>query len=252
MAQVTSFVFEDQPVRSIQRDGEPWFVAADVCAVLDVQQPIRAIERLDEDERSKVSLTNISSNGVKQEREFIIVSESGLYTLILRSRKATTHGTIQHRFRRWVTSEVLPAIRKTGRYEAGNENHPASMAHQEHRYTVREVIVRPDGQWGRVWAIPIYRIDGFDYWNVPLVLDAYHGPRRLPERVNFSEYARDLMELHPELVGATPLWVARHERLKFIVQSVCGCWDVRARRFLEQLAQLENGECRTRMVARSS
>jgi prophage antirepressor-like protein len=78
-------------------------------------------------------------------QEVVIVSESGLYTLILRSRTATTPGTVQHRFRRWVTSEVLPAIRKTGTY-VGAESRVASAIDQECPYTVREAIVRPDGQ----------------------------------------------------------------------------------------------------------
>lgn len=72
-----------------------------------------AVSNLDEDEKG-VSST-YTPGGFQ---DLIVISESGLYTLIIRSRKATTPGTVQHRFRRWVTSEVLPTIRKTGSYGA--------------------------------------------------------------------------------------------------------------------------------------
>lgn len=120
-ADLTPFLFEDHPVRTIQQGGQPWFVAADICRCLEIKQATRAVENLDEDERAEVSLTHTSSNDVVQDRSFLIVSESGLYALILRSRKAVTPGTVQHRFRKWITSEVIPAIRKTGGYGASSE-----------------------------------------------------------------------------------------------------------------------------------
>lgn len=117
MNAITPFVFEGtHVVRTVSQKGEPWFVVIDVCRCVGIQNPTMAVANLDEDEVSALSLTEGSSNGVQQAREFIVVSEGGLYTLILRSRKATTPGTVQHRFRKWVTSEVLPSIRKTGGY----------------------------------------------------------------------------------------------------------------------------------------
>lgn len=116
---VQNFVFDDdQPhgLRVVLRGDEPWFVAKDVCAVLDIDQAARAVEPLDDDEKAAVSLTHTSSNGVEQSRETLIVSEGGLYTLILRSRQATSPGSMAHRFRKWVTAELLPQIRKTGAY----------------------------------------------------------------------------------------------------------------------------------------
>lgn len=116
MNAVTPFLFDGETlVRVVNRDGDPWFVAADVCACLEIKQASHAVESLDDDEKS-VSLRH-TPGGMQ---EVPIVSEGGLYTLILRSRKATTPGTVQHRFRKWVTSEVLPAIRKTGGY--GNKS----------------------------------------------------------------------------------------------------------------------------------
>lgn len=101
---VASFSFENFPVRAINRNGEIWFVAADVCAAIDLGT--EQIRRLDDDEKG-LHLTQ--TPGGKQEMS--IINESGLYALILRSRKPEAK-----RFRKWVTSEVLPSIRKTGSY----------------------------------------------------------------------------------------------------------------------------------------
>lgn len=105
-----SFTFQNSnPIRVMLRDGDPWFVAIDVCSALDIVNASQSVAALDDDERS---MLNIGRQGNAH-----IISESGLYTLILRCRGATTPGTVAHRFRKWVTSEVLPAIRKTGHYE---------------------------------------------------------------------------------------------------------------------------------------
>jgi prophage antirepressor-like protein len=90
-------------VRTLLRDGEPWFVAADVCAALYIQNATQAVARLDDEDRA---MLNIAPQG-----ETNAVNESGLYSLILGSRKPEAKP-----FKRWVTSEVLPEIRKTGGY----------------------------------------------------------------------------------------------------------------------------------------
>ncbi|WP_257878192.1 BRO-N domain-containing protein [Ralstonia pickettii] len=92
------------------RDDEPWFVATDICDALNIQNASQVIARLDQDERS---MFNIGRQGAAH-----IVSESGMYTLVLRCRDAVKPGTVPHRFRKWVTSIVLPAIRKTGQFTA--------------------------------------------------------------------------------------------------------------------------------------
>lgn len=139
---LTPFVFQDHPVRTTLREDEPWFVAADVCRCLGIKQTSRAVEALDEDEKG-VTLTHTLGG----QQEMILVSESGLYTLILRSRKATTPGTIQHRFRKWITAEVIPAIRKTGQYrpqETEEENLGSDRSRiyrmQEHIAVQKELI----------------------------------------------------------------------------------------------------------------
>jgi prophage antirepressor-like protein len=130
------FVFEDHPVRGIACDGEPWFAAADVCKVIGIANTPMAIEKLDNDEKMTVSLTGSHSGQRGGAQSMIIINESGLYALILRSRKATKPGTIQHRFRKWITAEVIPAIRKTGGY--GNPEMAAGTADQDR--LMRELV----------------------------------------------------------------------------------------------------------------
>ena len=95
-------------IRVTDQNGEPWFVAADVCRALDIGNPTQAIARLDSDES-----TLISNEG----REMNIISEPGLYALVLGSRKPEAKA-----FKRWVTHEVIPSIRRTGGYIAGAES----------------------------------------------------------------------------------------------------------------------------------
>lgn len=100
------FQFQTNTVRAVNRNGECWFVAADVGAVLTLGNIRSSIALLDDDEKGVHSMDTPSGK-----QEMSIINESGLYALILRSRKPEAK-----RFRKWVTSEVLPAIRKTGGY----------------------------------------------------------------------------------------------------------------------------------------
>lgn len=100
------FQYQQHQVRTVIKDGEPWFVAKDVCNVLEIKNSRDAISRLDDDEKD-VALTD--TLGGKQ--EMAIVNEPGLYTLILGSRKPEAKA-----FKRWVTHEVIPTIRKIGSY----------------------------------------------------------------------------------------------------------------------------------------
>nr|DAH75399.1 MAG TPA: hypothetical protein [Caudoviricetes sp.] len=113
MNDIQVFDFEDNAVRVIEKDGEPWFVAADVCRVLDLSNPSKACADLDDDEAALTNSYTRSESGVEQNRQMLIVNESGLYNLIFRSRKPEAK-----KFRKWVTAEVLPSIRKTGMYVA--------------------------------------------------------------------------------------------------------------------------------------
>lgn len=101
-----SFVFDNVKIRTAIIDGEPWFVAKDVCEVLGITNSRDAVADLEQNELASVKAT---SGG--QRREMNVVNESGLYALIFKSRKPEAKA-----FRKWVTSEVLPTIRKTGEY----------------------------------------------------------------------------------------------------------------------------------------
>ena len=101
-------------IRTLVLNGEPWFVAVDVCNILGISNPTMAMAGLEEFERSKFNLG--------RQGETNIISESGFYTLVLRSRKS-----VAKPFRIWVTSEVLPAIRKTGSYNLTPQNHMELM-----------------------------------------------------------------------------------------------------------------------------
>ncbi len=103
--------YEGAEVRTVQIDGEPWFVLTDVCRELEISNSRMAADRLENDELMSVKLT---SGG--QRREMTIVNESGLYTVILRSDKPQAKP-----FRKWVTSEVLPSIRKHGSYSVQSQ-----------------------------------------------------------------------------------------------------------------------------------
>lgn len=98
-------------IRTMAIDGEPWFVAIDVCMALSINNNREAIRRLDDDERMTVSLTDGHSGQRGGAQANSIVSEAGLYALVLSSRKPEAHA-----FRRWVTHEVIPSIRKHGAY----------------------------------------------------------------------------------------------------------------------------------------
>lgn len=105
--ELQTFDFKSTPVRALDRAGQPWFVAADVCRALDIANHRDAVQGLEEDEKGGVGI----SDAIGREQTTLCVSESGLYALIFKSRKPEAKT-----FRKWVTSEVLPAIRRTGGY----------------------------------------------------------------------------------------------------------------------------------------
>lgn len=104
---IQTFNFNDSPIHIVTKDGEPWWVAKDVCEILELSNPRTSIALLDEDEKNTVHIMD----GNRGNPETTIVSEAGLYSLILRSRKPEAKA-----FKRWITHEVLPTIRKTGSY----------------------------------------------------------------------------------------------------------------------------------------
>lgn len=116
------FLFEgDNLIRCLLIAGVPWFVVVDICRVVGIKQPTRAVEKLDQEERGYADIHTLG--GVQHH---LVVSESGLYTLILRSHAAMEPGTVAYRFRKWVTTELLPQIRKTGNYHTPSRPIPGT------------------------------------------------------------------------------------------------------------------------------
>ena len=104
-----AFVFNasNQQVRTVTIDSEPYFVAKDVCVILGISNHNDAVGRLDDDEKRGSVMPTPSGT-----QQMVVVNESGLYHLIFQSRKPEAKA-----FRKWVTAEVLPTLRRTGRYE---------------------------------------------------------------------------------------------------------------------------------------
>lgn len=109
MTELKVFNYQDNEVRTAEVDGEPWFVLKDVAGVLGIDNHKDLIKRLDPDEVGRFELPHPQS--LDKTIEMICINESGLYSVILRSDKPEAKP-----FRKWVTSEVLPTIRKTGGY----------------------------------------------------------------------------------------------------------------------------------------
>lgn len=127
--EMMNFNFNNNAIRTIMRNDGVWFVGKDVCTVLEITNVTQALSRLDEDETQVIDLSTLCSNdgnkiNILGEHKINIINESGLYSLVLGSRKPEAKV-----FKKWVTSEVLPQIRKTGAYSkpSVNLNDPATL-----------------------------------------------------------------------------------------------------------------------------
>ena len=127
---LTVFAFDSHAVRVVEgRDGEPLFIAADVLATLTLDR--KALERLDDDEKGVNSIHTLGGD-----QEMTVITESGLYSLILTSRKPEAK-----RFKKWVTAEVLPSIRKTGAY-GRSASITQQLAASRHRLKLLDALER--------------------------------------------------------------------------------------------------------------
>jgi prophage antirepressor-like protein len=130
--QLIPHVFEDQLVRSVTLEDGPWFVGKDVCRVLEVKDHHQALERLDNDERGTCSVPTPQG-----EQSMIVVCEAGVFRLIFSSRKPEAE-----RFKRWLAHEVLPSLRRTGRYGAAEASQPVLTEDAVPMLTVKLAMVR--------------------------------------------------------------------------------------------------------------
>ena len=116
-------------IRTVIKNGEIWFVAADVCKVLDIKNVSQALEDFETNEKADISIGYTSSNGVVQNRNVLIINEPGLYRLIFKSRKPDAK-----KFQHWIYHEVIPSIRKTGSYSMSQKtSEPATDAFKDVR-----------------------------------------------------------------------------------------------------------------------
>ena len=128
---VSSFSFESHPIQVLIRDNEAWFIASEVADIFKYRDTHNLTRILDDDEKD----THIMSTlGGKQ--TVTIINESGLYHAVLKSRKPEAK-----RFRKWVTSEVLPQIRKTGQYSTEYKTQPSDILTKEQQAEIRTLVL---------------------------------------------------------------------------------------------------------------
>lgn len=198
------FTFSAQQLRAVLRNDEPWFVAADVCAALGLNNNRQAVTRLDDDERGVTTVDTSSGD-----QQMTVINESGLYSLILTSRKPEAK-----RFKKWVTSEVLPSIRKIGRYESLGRPPVAKaptpvLTRERSKVRSRDDLsfTRRDPE-GRLinWSTPpqannwheCYGIG--EAWFAEIVELAKHNPKEAFNALRFAgpELARHYNQGHPD------------------------------------------------------
>lgn len=200
------FKFHTHQVRTILKDGEPWFVASDVCKALGYLNTSKAVgDHLDADERmiALVPRTPNDSLGV----ETNTINESGLYALVLRSRKPEART-----FAKWVTSEVLPAIRKTGKFDVKTSSGPLT---EEMRSIIKAMVIE------RAKSLPVDQQAGaiIKAWSA-LKTHFGKGYKEIP----VDQFAEALslvarMQVEWELVEEVPSATGRHRRELVIVDS---------------------------------
>lgn len=128
------FKFGQNEIRVFEEKREPWFVAVDVCKALSIKNPSDALRVLAPNERARKFLG--------RQGEANIISESGLYVLILRCQDAIKEGSIAYKFRIWVTKEVLPAIRKTGKYSTVREDRTVDALTPAQQLAIQQAVGR--------------------------------------------------------------------------------------------------------------
>jgi len=146
---------------TVEIEGEAWFIASEVCKLLEINNPRQAVTSLDEDEKNTV----IINDGTSGNPNKTIISESGLYALVFKSRKETAK-----MFRKWVTKEVIPAIRKTGVYSINRLETPNFVVRFNDNWdrtdkgffsVISELFIRLYGRFERVgYKIPNKAFDG--------------------------------------------------------------------------------------------
>jgi prophage antirepressor-like protein len=229
MSNLIPFLYEGMQVRVINIDGDPWFNGRDICEVLDLGNPSQAVARLDEDERGIISTDTPSGP-----QDMIYVNEPGLYALILGSRKPRAR-----EFKRWVTHEVIPNIRRSGMYlVADNSNmsledliilqatsvkelknrveqvESAALGASRQIQTFKEVLVSEDKNWRR-WINEQMNAIGMVLGDYQDVKHRSYEILSQRARCNLEQRLKN-MQQRMELSGAPRSHVARLNKLDVI------------------------------------
>lgn len=221
--QTFTFNPSNQPIRVEMIDNEPWFVAKDICEALTIEKYRDAVSRLDDDERGSVVVDTL---GGKQ--SMTAVNESGLYNLIFQSRKAEAKV-----FRKWVTSEVLPSIRKTGRYEMARRG--GFMGPRQGEYL--DLRCEPyDTKWLGTTTVRVVEHDDVEWYSVADI------NRAMQVGTDAMQSVHNLREANPNIVrkififGNThPAWFTTITGLRLLVS---GSRKLKSR---SQMLQLQEG-----------
>lgn len=184
MDKLQVFNYEGKEIRTVEKDGEFWWVLKDVCAVLGLTEPHRVAARLDEDERTQSTV--IDSMG--REQKTTVINEAGLYNVILRSDKPEAKD-----FKRWVTHEVLPSIRKHGAYVTAR----ASLSYLKEKE--KELEARINNSMARRAGTLL----------------------KIAEKVTVNEYRNVLYSKAAEIAGGQPLLpLPKVERHTYTAQEI--------------------------------
>ncbi|MCW2900122.1 MAG: phage antirepressor protein [Streptosporangiaceae bacterium] len=140
--EVFAFPATGQEIRTVVRDGEPWFVGRDACDLLALADLQSSLRLLDDDEKGRHSVPTPGGD-----QQMTVISESGLYSLILRSRRPEAKA-----FKRWITHDVLPALRQTGRYEVDRLGDPLDEIELANSRTSRAVQIARQERAARIVA----------------------------------------------------------------------------------------------------
>ena len=179
---VLSFNFNQNQIQVINKDGEAWFIASEIAAMFGYRDSHNLTRILDDDEADTHNMSIRSENGIKQSRTVTIINESGFYHAAFKSRKPEVKP-----FRKWVTSEVLPTIRKTGGYQVGQKTTA------DDRTGLRQAVAALVGRKGIDYSSAYSMIH--QRFNVEAIEDIPVG--QLPEAVAYVH----ALTLHTGLTG---------------------------------------------------
>ncbi len=224
--QTFTFNPSNQPIRVEMIDNEPWFVAKDICEALTIEKYRDAVSRLDDDERGSVVVDTL---GGKQ--SMTAVNESGLYDLIFQSRKPEAKV-----FRKWVTGEVLPTLRKTGRYELAMHGRTGREARTIGKDTLDLRCEPYNTKWLGTTTVRVVEYEDVEWYSMADIL------RAMQVSTTAQQNAQMLREANPKLVrkififGNThPAWFTTITGLRLLVS---GSRKLKSR---SQMLQLQEG-----------